>query len=208
MAIGIIGKKIGMTQIFDVKGHLVPVTVIQAGPCPVVQKKTVNNDGYAAVQIGFEEAGKSKSANKPYSGHFKSADVKPSRMLREFDVDNIEEYELGQEIKVDMFKPADKVTITGISKGRGFAGVIKRYGFSGKSQSHGTHEGYRHGGSIGCRVPKRTIKGRKMPGRMGNQKFTVKNLKIVLVDKKNHLLLVKGAVPGWKGGFLLVRKAQ
>lgn len=208
MSIGIIGKKLGMTQIFDARGHLVPVTVIQAGPCPVVQKKTVNSEGYDAVQIGFGETGKKKSNRKPYSGHFSASGVAPTRMLKEFKVSNIDEYDLGQEIKVDMFKASETITVTGVSKGRGFAGVMKRHGFAGKNRSHGTHEGFRHGGSIGCRVPKRTIKGMKMPGRMGNKQFTVKNLKIVLVDKKNNLLLVKGAVPGWKGGFVIVRKAQ
>lgn len=207
MALGIIGKKIGMTQVFDSRGHLIPVTVIQAGPCPVVQKKTVQNDGYAAIQVGFEEAGKTKAQNKPYKGHFKHAGIKPARLLREFTVENIDEFELGQELKVDMFRPAEIVSITGFSKGRGFMGVMKRHGFSGKKASHGVHEGFRHGGSIGCRVPKRTIKGMKMPGRMGNEQFTIKNLKIVHVDKQNHLLMVKGAVPGWKGGLLIVRKA-
>lgn len=208
MALGIIGKKIGMTQIFDMRGHLIPVTVIQAGPCPVVQKKTVNSDGYNAIQLGFGEAGRKKSEKKPNQGHFQVSGVKPTALLKEFKVENIEEYELGQELSVEMFNPAESVVVTGVSKGRGFAGVMKRHGFSGKSKSHGTHEGYRHGGSIGCRVPKRTIKGMKMPGRMGNKRFTVKNLKIVLIDKQNNLLMVQGAVPGWKGGYVIVKKSQ
>ncbi|MBN1879917.1 50S ribosomal protein L3 [bacterium] len=208
MALGIIGKKIGMTQLFDARGHLVPVTVIQAGPCPVIQKKTVDNDGYNAIQIGFGESGRKKSANKPYSGHFKAARVKPAATLQEIKVENIEEYEVGQNVKVDIFKPQDTVVVTGFTKGKGFAGVIKRHGFAGKDSGHGTHEAFRHGGSIGTRVPKRTLKGRRMPGRMGNKQFTVKNLQIMLVDKENNLLMVKGAVPGWKGGYLVIRKAQ
>ena len=208
MALGIIGKKIGMTQLFDARGYLVPVTVIQAGPCPVVQKKTVDNDGYNAIQLGFGDTGRRKSSNKPYSGHFKSARVKPTAALREIQVENIDEFEIGQNVKVDMFKPLDTVIVTGFSKGKGFAGVIKRHGFSGKDDGHGTHEAFRHGGSIGTRVPKRTTKGRRMPGRLGNKKFTVKNLQIMVVDKENNLLMVKGAVPGWKGGYLVIRKAQ
>lgn len=208
MALGIIGKKIGMTQVFDARGHLIPVTVIQAGPCPIIQKKTIENDGYSAIQVGFGEAGRKKSSKKPVQGHFQASGSKPSRILREFRVDDIEGYELGQEVKVDIFKPAESVNISGVSKGRGFTGVMKRHGFSGKNASHGVHEGYRHGGSIGCRVPKRTIKGMKMAGRMGDQRFTVRNMQIVMVDKHNHLLMVKGAVPGWKGGFVIVRKAK
>ncbi len=208
MALGIIGKKVGMTQLFDARGHLVPVTVIQAGPCPVIQKKTVDSDGYNAIQLGFGDTGKKKSTNKPYSGHFKAARVKPTATLKELRVENIDEYEVGQSVKVDIFKPLDSVTVTGFSKGKGFAGVIKRHGMAGKHAGHGTHEAFRHGGSIGTRVPKRTIKGMKMPGRMGNKQFSVKNLQIMVVDKENNLLIVKGAVPGWKGGYLVIRKAQ
>ncbi|HPQ41943.1 MAG TPA: 50S ribosomal protein L3 [bacterium] len=208
MALGIIGKKIGMTQVFDARGHLIPVTVIQAGPCPIIQKKTVENDGYAAIQVGFGEAGKKQQKNKPMQGHFKASGINQARILREFKVEDIDSFELGQELKVDMFKPAESVSISGLSKGRGFTGVMKRHGFSGKNASHGVHEGYRHGGSIGCRVPKRTIKGMRMAGRMGNERFTIRNIQIVMVDRHNHLLMVKGAVPGWKGGFVIVRKAK
>lgn len=208
MALGIIGKKIGMTQVFDARGHLIPVTVIQAGPCPIVQKKNLKTDGYSAIQVGFDEAGRRKEKTKPYQGHFKSSGVKPAAILREFKVNETESYELGQELNVDMFKTMEKVNISGVSKGRGFTGVMKRHGFSGKNASHGVHEGYRHGGSIGCRVPKRTIKGMKMAGRSGNQRFTVRNIQVILVDKQNHLLMVKGAVPGWKGGYVIVRKAK
>ena len=208
MALGIIGKKIGMTQLYDAEGHLVPVTVIQAGPCPIVQTKTVNNDKYNAIQIGFGKAGKKKSQNKPYSGHFKASKVEPTAALRELRLDDIESFEIGQELRVDIFKASEKVSVTGYSIGKGFTGVMKRHGFAGKEASHGTHESVRHGGSIGARTPKRTMKGRKMPGRMGNQRFTVKNLKIMLVDKQNNLLMIKGAVPGAKGGLVIVRKAE
>lgn len=208
MALGIIGKKIGMTQLFDARGHLIPVTVIQAGPCPVIQKKTVDNDGYNAIQIAFGETGKKKTTNKPYSGHFKAAGAKPTATLREIKVPNIDDYKVGQDLKVDIFKPAESVVVTGFSKGKGFTGVMVRHGFRGKPAGHGTHEAFRHGGSIGTRVPKRTVKGKKMPGRMGNKKFSIKNLKIMFVDKENNLLMVKGSIPGSKGGFVIVRKAQ
>lgn len=208
MALGIIGKKIGMTQLFDAEGHLVPVTVIQAGPCPVVQTKTVDNDGYNAIQIGFGKTGKKKTRNKPYSGHFRASQSEPTAILREIKVSDIESYEIGQEIKVDIFKPSENVTVTGYSKGRGFTGVMSRYGFAGKDSGHGTHEAFRHGGSIGTRVPKRTLKGRKMPGRMGNKRFTVKNLKIMLIDRENNLVMIKGSVPGSKGGMVMIRKAE
>ncbi len=208
MALGIIGKKIGMTQLYDAEGHLVPVTVIQAGPCPIVQTKTVNNDRYNAIQIGFGKAGKKKALNKPYSGHFKDSKIEPTATLKEIRLDDIGTFEVGQELRVDIFKTSEKVNVTGVSKGKGYAGVMKRHGFAGKEGAHGTHEFLRHGGSIGSRVPKRTIKGRKMPGRMGNQRFTIKNLKIMLIDKQNNLLMIKGAVPGAKGGLVIVRKAE
>jgi large subunit ribosomal protein L3 len=208
MALGIIGKKIGMTQLFDAEGHLVPVTVIQAGPCPVVQTKTVDNDGYNAIQIGFGKTGKKKTMNKPYSGHFKASQTEPTAILRELKVSDIESYEIGQEIKVDIFKPSENVTVTGYSKGKGFTGVMARHGFAGKDSGHGSHEAFRHGGSIGTRVPKRTLIGKKMPGRMGNKRFTVKNLKIMLIDRQNNLLMIKGAVPGSKGGMVIIRKAE
>ncbi len=208
MAVGIIGKKLGMTQLFDIKGHLVPITVIQAGPCPVVQKKTLETDGYTAVQIGFQEIDRKKIRNKPIAGHFKRAGVKPTKVLKEFRVSDTTPYEVGQKLDIDFFKPTERVTITGISKGRGYAGVIKRHGFAGKDLGHGSHEAFRHGGSIGCRTPKHTIRGMKMAGRMGGQKFTIKNLKVVFVDKDNNLLLIKGSVPGWKGGYVFVRKAE
>ncbi len=206
MALGIIGKKLGMTQLFDRKGQLVPVTVIQAGPCAVTQIKTVEKDAYSAIQIGFDDVGKKTAKKKAYSGHFKKAGVEPKRILKEIKIDDNAEFKLGDEIKVDLFKIREKVNIVGISKGRGFAGVIKRHGFAGKDRGHGTHEAYRHGGSIGCRTPKRVIKAMKMPGRMGTERKTVKNLEIMYVDKENNLLLVKGPIPGWSGGYVLVNK--
>jgi len=207
MSLGIIGKKLGMTQIFDAEGHLIPVTVIQAGPCPVVQKKNKEKDGYTALQLGFDSAGK-KKATKPYTGHFKTSGSDPSKILMEFRIDDVDSYELGQNISVDVFRAMENISVTGISKGRGFTGVMKRHGFAGKDRGHGTHEAYRHGGSIGCRTPKRTLKGTKMPGRMGTQKFTIKNLKVVLVDKENNLLLVKGSIPGWKNSYVAIRKTE
>ncbi len=208
MALGIIGKKIGMTQLFDAQGYLIPVTVIQAGPCPIVQRKTVETDGYNALQIGYGKTGKKKRKNKPYSGHFKTAKIDPVAALKEVKVNDPGEYEVGQMLSVDLFKPAEKVVITGYSKGKGFTGVMTRHGFAGKNTSHVTHEAFRHGGSIGTRVPKRTLKGKKMPGRMGNTKYTVKNLKVMLVDTKNNLLMIKGAVPGSKGSYVVIRKVE
>jgi large subunit ribosomal protein L3 len=206
MSIGIIGKKLGMTQIFDNKGNLIPVTVIQAGPCPVIQTKTVEKDGYSALQIGYLTAGKSKQKIKPLIGHFKTSGLKPAVILKEIRVDDVSAFKLGQNITVDQFKSAELVSVTGISKGRGFAGVIKRHGFPGKDAGHGTHEYFRHGGSIGCRTPKHVIKGMRMPGRMGAERVTLRNMKIVFVDRENHLLLIKGAVPGWNSGLVLIKK--
>jgi large subunit ribosomal protein L3 len=208
MALGIIGKKLGMTQLFDAQGHLIPVTVIQAGPCPIIQMKTVENDGYNALQIGYGITGKKKRTNKPYSGHFNAAKTDPTATLKEIKVNDVNSYEVGQNLSVDIFKPSEKIIVTAYSKGKGFTGVMVRHGYSGKNASHGTHEAFRHGGSIGTRVPKRTLKGRKMPGRMGNTKFTVKNLKVMLIDKTNNLLMIKGAVPGSKGGYVVIRKVE
>ena len=208
MALGIIGRKLGMTQMFDMQGRLIPVTVIQAGPCPVVQKKTQDKDGYSALQLGFGATGKKAKNNKPYSGHFKAAGVDPSQVLMEFRIENADDYEVGENISVDLFKTQENISVTGVSRGRGFTGVMKRHNFAGKDRGHGAHEAYRHGGSIGCRTPKRVDKGKKMPGRMGTQKCTVKNLMVMLVDKENNLILVKGAVPGWKNGLVAIKKSE
>lgn len=201
---GILGKKHGMTQIFDEKGEVIPVTVIEAGPCVVVQKKTVEKDGYNAIQVGFGDVSE-KKLNKPLLGHFKKAGVSPKRYLREFRLDDISGYEVGAEIKVDIFKPGDRVDVTGISKGKGFAGVIKRYGARRGPMSHGSKY-HRRVGSMGATTdPGRTFKGKKMPGRMGSDRVTIQNLEVVKVDPELNLLVVKGSVPGPKGSLLIIR---
>ncbi|AAM25435.1 MAG: 50S ribosomal protein L3 [Caldanaerobacter subterraneus] len=201
---GILGKKHGMTQIFDEKGEVIPVTVIEAGPCVVVQKKTVEKDGYNAIQVGFGDVSE-KKLNKPLLGHFKKAGVSPKRYLREFRLDDISGYEVGTEIKVDIFKPGDRVDVTGISKGKGFAGVIKRYGARRGPMSHGSKY-HRRVGSMGATTdPGRTFKGKKMPGRMGSDRVTIQNLEVVKVDPELNLLVVKGSVPGPKGSLLIIR---
>lgn len=206
---GIIGKKVGMTQIFDLEGNCIPVTVVQAGPCYVTQIKKNDTDSYPAVQLGFDKIPE-KKPNRPRSGHLKKAGVQAVRTLREFRISEkeIDEYEMGQQIDATLFKPGDFVDITGNSKGRGFTGVIKRHNFHGFRASHGTHEYFRHGGSIGCRTPQHTIKGRKMPGRYGGKRVTTQNLKIVEVRSDENLILIKGAVPGARNTLLLIRKAM
>ncbi|HPP07474.1 MAG TPA: 50S ribosomal protein L3, partial [Syntrophorhabdaceae bacterium] len=182
MGIGLLGKKLGMTQVFDEDGSVVPVTVIQAGPCFVIQKKTEKTDGYNALQFGFDEIKKVKNVNKPLTGHFKKANIAPLKFIKEFRVtdEELESTEIGAQISVDIFKPGEYVDVTGTSKGKGFAGVVKRYGFKGSPASRGTHEYFRHGGSIGQNMtPGRTMKGKKMPGHMGNERVTVQNLKVV-----------------------------
>lgn len=207
MSVGILGKKLGMTQMFDNRGSMVAVTVVQAGPCPVVQKKTHEKDGYTAIQIGFEDAGRQKAALKPYKGHFKSSGLKPQRVLKEIRYNDVSAFSIGQSITVGEFKPADKVVITGVSKGRGFQGVIRRHGFAGKDTGHGTHEAFRTGGSIGMRTPKHTRKNMKMAGHMGARKITTRNLKVMFVDTENNLLLIKGAIPGANNDVVFIRKA-
>ncbi len=203
----IIGRKIGMTQVFDEEGNAIPVTVIKAGPCVVVQKKTPETDGYSAVQLGFEEIPE-KKVNKPMLGHFKKYGVKPMRILREFRVENPDEFEVGQVIDVSIFEPGDVVDVTGWSKGRGFAGAMKRWGFQGGPRSHGS-KFHRMLGSVGQHTePAKIWKGKKMPGRYGNERVTVRNLKVVKVDPENNLLVVKGGVPGARGGLLLIRSAK
>ncbi len=203
----IIGRKIGMTQIYDEDGNAVPVTVIKAGPCVVVQKRTPENDGYSAVQLGFEEIPE-KKVNKPMLGHFKKAGVNPVRILKEFRVDNVDEYEVGQTIDVSVFQPGDVVDVTGWSKGRGFAGAMKRWGFRGGPKSHGS-KFHRMLGSVGQHTePSKIFKGKKMPGRYGNERVTIRNLKVVKVDPENNLIVVKGGVPGARGGLLLIRSAK
>ena len=200
----IIGKKIGMTQIFDESGKVIPVTVVEAGPCVVSQKKTVENDGYASIQIGFGDM-KAQKVTKPMRGHFAKADVAPKRTLREFRVENIDAYNVGDLIKADVFEAGEKVDITGTSKGKGYAGVIKRWNFARLKESHGSGPVARHGGSIGmCSDPSKVFKGKKMAGHLGAERVTVQNLTVVKVDAENNLIGVKGAIPGPNGGTVLI----
>ena len=205
---GLIGKKIGMTQVFGADGVVVPVTVIQTGPCVVVQKKETGKDGYNAVQIGFGNK-KNQRVNKPEQGHMVKAGKGAFQVLREFRLQDVGQYEVGQEIKVaDIFKAGDRIDVSGTSKGRGFAGVIKRWNFSGFPASHGTHEYFRHGGAIGNRsYPGRVFKGKKMAGHWGNEKVSVQNLEVVGIRPEENLILVKGAIPGAKRGILIIRRA-
>lgn len=205
---GLIGKKIGTTQVFAPDGSVVPVTVIETGPCVVVQKKEAARDGYDAVQLGFGSK-KGQRVNKPQQGHMLKAGKGAFQVLREFRSDKVSQFELGQEIKVsDLFKTGDRIDITGTSKGRGFTGVIKRWGFGGFPASHGTHEYFRHGGSIGNRsFPGRVFKGKRMAGHWGNERVSVQNLEVVDVRPERNLLLVKGAVPGPKRAIVVVRRA-
>lgn len=200
----IIGKKIGMTQIFDEAGKVIPVTVVEAGPCVVSQKKTVENDGYASIQIGFGDM-KAQKVTKPMRGHFAKADVAPKRTLREFRVENIDAYNVGDLIKADVFEAGEKVDITGTSKGKGYAGVIKRWNFGRLKETHGSGPVARHGGSIGmCSDPSKVFKGKKMAGHLGAERVTVQNLTVVKVDAENNLIAVKGAIPGPNGGTVLI----
>ncbi len=206
--VGLIGKKLGMTQVFDPKGELIPVTVIQAGPCTVVQAKTAARDGYTAVQLGFGEK-KAQRATKAYRTHCLKAGKGVFSVLREFPAADDTTYTVGQEINVEsLFKVGDHVDVTGTSKGRGFTGVIKRHGFSGFPGSHGTHEYFRHGGSIGNRsYPGRVFKGKRMAGQYGNERVTTQNLEVVAVRPSDHVLLIRGAVPGARNGLVMIRLA-
>ncbi|MDR3308270.1 MAG: 50S ribosomal protein L3 [Coriobacteriales bacterium] len=202
----IVGRKLGMTQVWSEDDRLIPVTVIQAGPCTVTQIKTAEKEGYEAVQIGFG-AIKPKRVNKPMKGHFDAAGVEPVRVLREVRVESGASYELGQQVTVEQFAEIKKVHVSGISKGKGFAGVHKRHNFKGGPGGHGSHF-HRAPGSVGqCATPSRVFKGLKLPGHMGTDKVTVKNLEVVRIDVEQNLLLVKGAVPGGKGALLSVRTA-
>ena len=201
---GIIGKKIGMTQIFDENGKVVPVTVVEAGPCVVSQKKTVENDGYAAVQIGFGDL-KAHKVKKPMAGHFAKANIAPKRTLREFRFDDIDAYNVGDLVKADVFAAGDKVDVTGTSKGKGYAGVIKRWNFQRLKETHGSGPVARHGGSIGsCSDPSRVYPGKKMAGHLGSERVTVQNLQVVKVDAENNLIAIKGAIPGPNGGTVVI----
>jgi len=200
---GILGKKIGMTQIFTPEGQVVPVTVVEAGPCPVVQKKTVATDGYNAVQIGFSVLRESLS-NKPRKGHFQKASLKPMRYVREFKISDVESYEIGQEVKVDLFTVGDKIDVVGTSKGKGFAGMIKRHNASRGPMAHGSKY-HRRTGSLGAKGPARVFKGRELPGRMGGERVTIQNLEVVRVDLDKNLILIKGSVPGANKSLLILK---
>ncbi len=200
----IMGKKLGMTQIFDESGKFIPVTVVEAGPCTVVQKKTVENDGYEAIQIGFGDI-KEKKVTKPQQGHFKKAGVAYKRFVKELRLDDCTTYNVGDEFTAEIFAEGDKIDVTGTSKGKGYAGTVKRWGTHRGPMTHGS--GYHRGpGSMGgCSDPSRVYKGKKLPGHLGNEQVTVQNLDVVKVIADKNLILVKGAVPGPKGGLLLIK---
>lgn len=202
----LLGKKLGMTQVFEESGRAIPVSVIQAGPCPVIQVKTPDKDGYAAVQIGFDPVKKNR-VNKPARGRFKIAKVDPQRILREVRVDAPDQYTVGQAIDVSIFEGAARVHVSGVTKGRGFAGVTKKHNFKGGKETHGC-KSHRVPGSVGnCATPSRIFKGKKLPGRLGGDNRTVRNLQVVQIDAENNLLFVRGAVPGASNGFVFIRKA-
>ena len=203
----ILGKKIGMTQIFDENGKVVPVTVIEAGPCVVSQKKTIETDGYEAVQIGFGDL-RPKLVNKPAKGHFDKFGIAPKRVLRECRFEDISTYNVGDIIKADVFEAGEKVDVVGTSKGKGYAGVLKRWNFRRLKESHGTGPVVRKGGSNGaCSDPSRVFKGKKMAGHLGAERVTIQNLTIAKIDVENNLIAIKGAVPGPNGGTVLIRNS-
>ena len=201
---GLVGKKLGMTQLFDQNGNVVPVTVLEVGPCVISQKKTMENDGYEAIQIGYGDL-KASKVKKPMKGHFAKGDVAPKRVLREFRITNLDAVNIGDVLKADIFAEGDKVDVAGTSKGKGYAGVIKRHNFSRLKMSHGTGPVARHGGSLGaCSTPSRVMRGKKMAGHMGAERVTVLNLDVVKVDAEKNIIAVKGAVPGPKGGIITI----
>ena len=203
---GLIGKKMGMTQVYNEEGTMIPVTIVEAGPCTVIQVKSINNDGYEAVQVGFGER-KAKHVNKPLNGQFKKSGVQPKKILMEFNIVPGFNYKQGQEFNVSLFKEGDRVHVSGISKGAGFAGVIKRHNFHRQPETHGQTEYLRHPGSIGqASSPSRVFKGMRMAGHKGNKRVTVKNLEIVKVDIENNMLVIKGAVPGANNNIVAITK--
>ncbi|MGN1329524.1 MAG: 50S ribosomal protein L3 [Eubacterium sp.] len=204
---GLIGKKVGMTQIFDENGKVIPVTVVEAGPCTVTQIKTVENDGYQAIQVGFGDV-KVSRVNKPMKGHFDKADVAPKKTLKEFRLDSIDGIEVGSILKADTFEVGETVDVKGTSKGHGTSGAIKRWNFSRLRMTHGTGPNHRHAGSLGaCSSPSRVFKGKKMAGHYGHETVTVQNLKVAKVDAENNLIAIKGAIPGPKGGIVVIADA-
>ena len=202
----LIGKKVGMTQIFDENGTVIPVTVIEAGPCVVAQVKTIENDGYEAVQLGFGEV-KENKLNKPVKGHFAKANVTAKKHLREFRLDSIEGIKVGDELKADVFAAGDKIDVQGTSKGKGFQGVIKRHGQSRGPETHGSRYHRRPGSMGACSYPGRVFKNKKLAGHMGSVKVTVQNLEVVRVDADKNFILVKGAIPGAKGSVVTIKEA-
>lgn len=201
---GLIGKKIGMTQLFDENGKVIPVTVIEAGPCAVTQKKTMENDGYAAIQIGFGDM-KAHRVNKPMKGHFAKSDVAPKKTLKEFRLEDCDSVNVGDILKADIFAAGDKIDVVGTSKGKGTAGAIKRWNFSRLKETHGTGPNARHAGSLGaCSDPSRVFKGKKLAGHLGAEKVTIQNLDVVKVDVENNLIAIKGAIPGPRGGIVVI----
>src|ERR1044071_5103697 len=205
---GLIGRKIGVMQVYNPEGNVVPVPVIEAGPCVVIQKKETGKDGYNALQVGFGSK-KAQRTNKPSQGHMAKAGKGAFEVLKEFRIDDVSQYEVGQEIKAgDLFKVGDRIDVSGVSKGHGFSGVIKRWSFAGFPGSHGTHEYFRHGGSIGNRsYPGRVRKGKKMAGHWGNEQISTQNLLIVEIRAEQNLMFVRGAVPGAKQGVVILRPA-
>lgn len=204
---GLIGKKIGMTQIFDANGTVIPVTVLEVGPCAVVQKKTVEKDGYEAVQLGFGDV-KVSRVNKPMKGHFAKADVAPKKVLKEFRLADTSALNVGDIVKADVFTVGEKVDVCGTGKGKGYAGAIKRWNFGRLKETHGSGPVARHQGSMGaCSDPSRVFKGKKMPGHLGCEKVTIQNLDVVKVDAENNLIAVKGAVPGSRGNTVVITDA-
>ena len=205
MQIGLIGKKVGMTQLFDENGTVIPVTVIEAGPCAVVTKKTMENDGYEAVQLGFGDL-KANKVTKPMKGQFDKANVAPKKVLREFRLDDCSTVNVGDVLKADVFAAGDKVDVIGTSRGKGTAGAIKRWNFHRLKESHGTGPNARHAGSLGmCSDPSRVFKGKKLAGHYGDDRVTIQNLDVVKVDAENNLIAIKGAVPGIRGGIVLIK---
>ena len=201
---GIIGKKIGMTQIFDANGNVIPVTVIQAGPCTVTQKKTVETDGYDAIQLGFVDVAE-KKLNKAEAGHFSKAGVSCKKHLKEFRLEDITGFNTGDTVTADIFEAGEKVDVTGVTKGHGYTGVIKRWNHHHLRMTHGTGPIHRQPGSMGVIDPARIFKNKKMAGQYGNEKVTVLNLNVVKIDKENNLIAVKGAIPGARGGIVFIR---
>ena len=206
MSMGILGRKVGMTQVFDENGKAVPVTVIEAGPCPIVEIRTPEKNSYSAVQLGYGEV-KPGNVIKPMKGYFEKQNATPKRWLREFRVDNTADYQVGQEITVSLFQNGEVVDVIGVSKGKGTAGVMKRHGFGGTPASHGHSVTHRHPGSIGCSsYPGKVIKGRRMAGHMGSERVTTKNLSVFAIDEENNLILIKGSVPGARDSLVMIRK--